>query len=75
MSEDIKQTCGSCKNGCVVEQDLRADLECRRFPPSVTSFIAPTPQGAQIVDRTTYPRVKRLAPSCGEWQPKFQATN
>lgn len=69
------QTCGGCKHGCATSADLREPIECRRFPPTFTSFVVPGPQGLQVADRTAYPRVARLAAGCGEFTPKMQGIN
>lgn len=70
-------TCGGCKHGQTAEQNFKAPLECRRFPPTITGFLIGMhpQQGPQVVNQTRYPQVQRLGPACGEWVPKFPKQN
>ena len=66
------QCCRRCKHSEPVQGS--AELECRRYPPSVSAMPIPVSGGKYTIHmQTAFPRINPDL-FCGEWGPKFAAS-
>lgn len=65
MSDDC---CGTCRFGKVRKENVK-EVDCHRYPASVTTQLVMTPQGPAPAYFNATP-VMESADWCGEYQPK-----
>jgi hypothetical protein len=67
------KTCAGCRFNVdgPVAQNLKREVNCVRFPPTVSQISLPTQTAkgieVQVVSVTRYPSITNATPACGEF--------